>query len=51
MTRAHDSPFSTLYEEEKMPEIIPLNATVHFKCAFDIKPEGVTKPMTHLRKS
>ena len=33
-----------------MPEIIPLNATVHFKCAFDIKPEGVTKPMTHLRK-
>lgn len=33
-----------------MPEMIPINANVHFKCAFDIDVSQVLKPMTHLRQ-
>ncbi len=33
-----------------MPDIIPVNANVHYKCAFDISSETVPKPMTHLRQ-
>jgi hypothetical protein len=33
-----------------MPEIIPINSTVHFKAAFDIKGHDVAKPMTQLRQ-
>lgn len=33
-----------------MPEIIPVNANVHFKCAFDISTVNVSQPMTHLRQ-
>ncbi len=33
-----------------MPEIIPVNASVHFKCAFDVSSDSVTKLMTHLRQ-
>ena len=33
-----------------MPEYIPGNATVHYKCAFDVSSEKVESLMTHLRK-
>lgn len=33
-----------------MPEIIPVNANVHFKCAFDISATNTLQPMTYLRQ-
>src|SRR5262249_25607103 len=33
-----------------MPEFIPITASVHFKCAFDVASAKVTKIMTHLRQ-
>jgi hypothetical protein len=33
-----------------MPEIIPIDSTVHFKAAFDVRSEGIAKPMTYLRQ-
>jgi len=33
-----------------MPEIVPIDSTVHFKAAFDINGGKVAKPMTHLRQ-
>jgi hypothetical protein len=33
-----------------VPEYIPVHATVHYKCAFDITSDKVDSLMTHLRK-
>jgi hypothetical protein len=33
-----------------MPEIKPIGAYTHFKCAFDVYPQGIDEPMTYLRK-
>ena len=33
-----------------VPDIIPVNANVHFKCAFDIASANVTELMTHVRQ-
>lgn len=33
-----------------MPDIIPVNASVHFKCAFDVSSDSVVQLMTHLRQ-
>jgi hypothetical protein len=34
-----------------MPEFIPITASVHFKCAFDVSSPKVPKSMTHLRQT
>lgn len=37
-------------ESRQVPEFIPINANVHFKCAFDVAALTVSQPMTHIRQ-